>query len=436
MITDGNGGTPPIESNVDISSLLSNNGSVVLPTSLEQAPTDIVAPATTVVEPVVPPVVEPAGLFEQTLANFQRTDLSDEDKDAQASLMDFFKATQIDAKGNLLNSAGALVLSADKLKSYLEEDQLPLNTTGDVINDLGEVVRTHAQLLEDNSVVAPLREAMETNFGVSFPADFVLPDTQEGIINLVQETVKQLNRNTVVNFLEAQPEVKGFVQHLALGGTVDNYQSSNINYKGVDVKTLDDTSKLEFLKRSFTLQGNPSPDSLIDLIKKAGEEELNKATKGALDFLDKKQTENNTARDQQVQLQQQEEAQNIKEYWNNVEQVITKGTLNSINIPVTERQAFFDYLARPINDNMESAESLDIQKDSVEFQLLVSYLRYKGGDVSLLAKNIAKQERVQTLSERMNKHRTPNGSGVPSTSGSSSRQTSNLDITTLLGNNK
>jgi hypothetical protein len=46
---------------------------------------------------------------------------------------------------------------------------------------------------------------------------------------------------------------------------------------------------------------------------------------------------------------------------------------------------------------------LDADKDTVESDLLMSYLRYKGNDISALAKNIATTNSVQSLRERMQK---------------------------------
>jgi hypothetical protein len=53
---------------------------------------------------------------------------------------------------------------------------------------------------------------------------------------------------------------------------------------------------------------------------------------------------------------------------------------------------------------------LDADKDTVESDLLMSYLRYKGNDISALAKNIATTNSVQSLRERMQKNNRRNAS--------------------------
>lgn len=464
MITDGNGGqgsnTPaPIESNVNLGALLGNSFGVgnqnpapatpnpTAPTNVDPAtppangqvvpttPNGQVAPTVIPDAPQTPaPVVETVipdnpQSFEEVLLVVSPSSTSP----LKAEIFKLFKANGVDDKGNLVNAQGNLVLSAEDFRDFVDNDNLPVNENGEAINALGEVIKSKEQLLQDNSVIVPVREAVETNFGIKLPEGTEFPDTTEGIVKLVQESVKQLNVGVIKNYLETNPEIKGFAQHLALGGTAENYSPSNINYKEINVKTLDEVSKLEFLKRSFGLQGNPNPDSIIKLIQKEGEEELNKQVGAALTFLDAKQTQTNQLRDQQIQhqIKAQEEADN--RYWNDVQKTVLNGKLGSLDIPVKERQAFFDYMAKPINDKYESAEAQDIAKDSMEFELMVSYLRYKKGDVSQLVENLAKTKQVKSLSDRVNKFNgINNASGVP-ISNNTNKVKSNLTIETLLG---
>ena len=58
--------------------------------------------------------------------------------------------------------------------------------------------------------------------------------------------------------------------------------------------------------------------------------------------------------------------------------------------------------------NGKSQDILDAEKDTVESDLLMSYLRYKGNDISALAKNIATTNNVQSLRERMAKNKIRN----------------------------
>ena len=247
--------------------------------------------------------------------------------------------------------------------------------------------------------------------------------------------MKVLNKllYSITKFLDAQPELKSFAQHLALGGTADNYKSTHVDYKSLKVKDLEVNSKLDILRKSFTAQGNPSGDMIVDMLKQAGEEELNRATSDAINFLDKQQGLQNQQREEQLRANALQEEQATEKYWQDVQGTIQKGVLGTLNVPIKEREAFFNYLAKPVDESMNSAEALAIAEETLETQLMVSYLRFKGGDISKLVNNMVKEQKVMTLKERMAKN---NAVFQANTTGAPQAQTTNkstIDIGTLLG---
>ncbi len=434
----------PIESNVSLGEMLGGS-TIITESPVIQTPPVITPPVVTDPnssitptignEPVVQPIVPEVETFEGLVSNFNSETISDELKETKETLLSTFKATKIDTKGNLLNDANEVILSADKLKNYIDNDILPIDDKGNVINDKGEILQTKAEVDKQNSVIIPIKSALETNFAIKLADNLDFPETEEGIIQLVSEAIKTKTTNAVRTFLDAVPEVKGFYQHLALGGTAETYTSSNVDYKGINIKNLDESAKIQLLAKSFTLQETPNKDNIIDLIKKAGEEELNKATASAILFLDKKQTETNVAKDRELQALNIQEEQETEQYWNDVNKVVKDGKLGRINIPLAEREAFFNYMSKPINTNYESAESVDSAKDSLEFQLLVSYLRYKKGDISKLAESISKEDKVVNLKSKLANltRRIDNGVPITTSSGNSGKPSGNLSLDGLLG---
>lgn len=356
--------------------------------------------------------------FEELITVFLQDNLDAEQTEARSNLLDTFKASKLDANGNLLNDVGEVVLSAAKLKAYVEEDTLPLNTKGDVVNEKGEVLITKAELDKKNSVVLPIKSAIEANFGITFPDNLVLDESEDSLLTLVDAAVKIKSQKSVIDFLESNPDVKSYYQHLALGGDPNKYSSTNINYKDINVKNLSEQAKLDILNRSFSMQGTPSKDNLINLIKKEGDETLNTAVGEAIKYLDTKQKEYNAG--QETALQQQYEAQqkDLVTYWTAVDSRVKEGKIGDIVIPIAERTAFFDYLSKPADENNNSADGIDSEQDSLDFQLLVSYLRFKKGDVSKLAAIKAKEQRVANLLDKFNKNKLGSGNGVPRTDAS------------------
>ena len=439
-------GNEPGKSDVNLGDLLSNN-----PTNVQPPVTVVTPPAGDPVPPVVvdpanPPTTPPQGAdgnadaplvinnFEDLLPHLgNNTDAGV--VELKTNILNVFKGSKIDEKGNVLGQNNEVVLSAENFKKYVDTGDLPLNDKGEVVNAQGIVVG------KSNEVVTPtielVRSKLQESLGIEFknPEILALEDTEDNLIALTQEAVKLKSVAAVSNFLESYPEVKGLFQHLQLGGTVDTYSASNLDYKSLNVKNLDEGAKLDLLNKMFTLQGVPSKDNLITLIKSAGEEELNKNVASAILFLDNKQKEQNQQRDNQLRALALQEEQDTIQHWTAVENVVKSGKVGDIVIPLAERDAFFKYMALPANDDMVSANDLKAQEDSLEFDLLVSYLRFKGGDISKLAKAIASQQRVETLQERSARLKGLTDNGVVPTTGNQNRS-SNLSLDALLGNNK
>lgn len=379
--------------------------------------------------------VPPASIAPTVIQELQATDLDDETKKFRDDIFTLFKGETLDKDGNLLNKEGKVVVTATALEKYITDEELVLDEAGNAVNALGDIILTKESI--DARIPNPIdaiRGSIETNFGIQFPADLIIDDSVDGITKLVETAVAIQSQNTIKGFLDQEPEIKAYYHHLKLGGTFDTYQASNIDYSGINIKTADESTKIDLLTKMFKLQGNPSAEAMVDLIKKGGEEILNQNATMAIKYLQDKQVERNKTNEVALQQKYQEEIQETEKYWKAVNETVTKGKLNQIDIPIKDREAFFNYMAVPVDKNMNSADNLAEDQDPLEFKLLVSYLRWKKGDVSELVKNLAKTDKVKSLSELMNKHKGRNESGVPRTSSAKPSSGGSISLETLLGN--
>lgn len=338
---------------------------------------------------------------------------TEEDKETIESVLSAFKGTNIDTKGNILNEKGEVILSAEKLKAYVDEDILPLDDKGNMVNEKGEILQTAQELLQQDSLVLATKASLESNFGITFPEGYEAEDTEEGLINLVNDAIAIRNNSSIRDFLDSSPTLKSFYQHLVLGNSPETFNNTNIDYRGIDVLSLTPESKLAYIREMFRLQGNDSPDTFLEVLKSASPDVLNKSTASAILYLDKNQEAINTSREAEIKAQRDANAASDRAYWNEVKNVISKGKLNEVTIPVLERENFYQYLASPVENGM-SQDMIDSENDSREFDVMVSYLRYKKYDVSKLAANISREQKVSTLKDRFNKHNKLKAtSGVP-----------------------
>ena len=91
-----------------------------------------------------------------------------------------------------------------------------------------------------------------------------------------------------------------------------------------------------------------------------------------------------------------------------------------------------DYLSKPVDAEGNSAEMLDEAKEDINFQLMVSFLRFKKYDISKLAEVIAKENKALTLRERVNQQKAKaiTDTGVPTTG---QHADDNLSLERILG---
>ncbi len=428
------GNNPQPESNVSLEAMLGTSTSPVQPIEGQQIINDPTQQQPT--EPIVNPATTPAttSTLPSVIQELQAENLDAETQQFKSDIFTLFKGEKLNEQGDLVNAEGKVVVTSTNLEKYITDQDLVLDEAGNAINALGEIILTKEGIdAKTPNPVNLIRSSIENNFGIQFPSDFQIEDSVEGINKLVETAVTIQSQNTIKGFLDQEPEIKAYYHHLKLGGTFDTYQASNIDYSGINIKTVDESVKIDLLTKMFKLQGNPSADIMVDLIKKGGEEVLNQNAAGAIKYLQTQQSERNKNNEVALQQQYQQELQETEQYWNTVKETVTKGKLNQIDIPIKDRESFFNYMATPVDKNMNSADNLAEEADPLDFKLLVSYLRWKKGDISELVKNIAKTEQVKSLSELMNKHKGRNESGVPRTSSAKPTGTT-ISLESLLGN--
>ena len=342
--------------------------------------------------------------------------------DLRSSMLETFNGKGFDVQGNLLGDNGQILLASEHVKQFIETEELPVNDKGEVVNALGEVI---TGLATPVSIVETTRTALETSLGIQFPEDFSVEDDENGVVALTEKAIKIKSIGAVRDFLDAYPDVKGYFQHMQLGGTPDTYKA-NIDYKQIEVKKLSADNKKSLLMQAYTMQGVPNKEAIVDLIVKAGEEEVNKNVAASLSYLDSKQVEKATERETKLREAQARQQEATTAYWNTVNETIKKGALGDITIPAVEREKFFNYMSKPINDKYDSEDDIAAEKDSLDFQLLVSYLRFNKGNVGTLVKTLSSQQKVLSLRDRANKLKNRNDGG---TGGQSSARVDRTPIT-------
>ena len=340
-----------------------------------------------------------------SLLSADDSSLSEEDRTLKNTLLSTFGAAGIDANGNLVNEQGQVVLSKDSLDKYIDTGEVLLDAQGNQIDETGKIIKPASEVNVANTIIELSKNAIEQELGFTLLDSEGKPksysNSVEGSTELLKDVATNATVNAVTAFLNSNPELKDIYFHLANGGKLEEYTSSNIDYTAVDVTTLDRTGKLNYIKQSFEQQGLKNAGSLIKTLEQSSDEALTQAAADAIITLKQVSEDAKAEREREYQLNQQKEAQALEEYWNNVNSVITNGKLKDINIPNAEKDDFFKYLAVPINSKGESQEMIDAEKESEEDRLLLSYLRFKKFNLNDLVNLKAKTNRLEQLRSRV-----------------------------------
>jgi hypothetical protein len=318
----------------------------------------------------------------------------------------------------ILNNKGEVVLNVQDLNSYLETGKLPTNDAGQTTDSQGNILDDTIPpntAAVDDSLVLKAKTQIQEAFGLDIQEDF--EDTEDGLLNLTAKAVELSEERAINTFLENNPIINDFVNHLKIGGNPNDFNADLIDYDSINTTALSTDAKLDFIKRKLTSQGLDNADTIIDLFKTAGEDKVLEETRKAIDYLRDKQEQDSLVKQQEAQRLEQQERESVKKYWGEVKETVNKGKINNISIPINDRQKFFEYLSKPVAGN-KSQEMLDAEKEPMDFELMVSYLRYKKGDIGKLTAVLAAENKVNSLRERMNKHNTSmKGNGTVSNQG-------------------
>ena len=331
--------------------------------------------------------------------------LSEEDRVLKNTLLSTFGAAGVDTNGNLINEQGQVVLSKESLDKYIDTGEVLLDAQGNQIDETGKIIKPASEVNVANTIIELSKNAIEQELGFTLLDSEGKPksynNSVEGSTELLKDVAANATVNAVTAFLNSNPDLKDIYFHLANGGKLDDYTSSNVDYTAVDVTALDRTGKLNYIKQSFEQQGLKNAGSLIKTLEQSSDEALTQAAADAIITLKQVSEDAKVEREREYQLNQQKEAQALEEYWNNVNSVITNGKLKDINIPNAEKEDFFKYLAVPINSKGESQEMIDAEKEDNEDRLLLSYLRFKKFNLNDLVNLKAKTNRLEQLRSRV-----------------------------------
>jgi hypothetical protein len=350
------------------------------------------------------------------LSTFGNEDgLSDDQKAIRTELLEKHGGHTFDQDGNIIDKDGNIHKSFDDLLKYaLEDDTLTVDADGNQVDEDGNIVKTRLEIARETTAINRIHE----NSGYEFLDDNgnvkVYEDTDDGVMEFSTDFAENRFNDWRQAFFNQNPVLAEVAKHLLSGHDISTFHKP-VDYSQIDTTKLSDAEKEMYVRRSLELSGmnNGRINGLVELFKSS--QTMDREVLNALDHLEAYEAQAVQQRDADYQAMEEQREADMEKYWDGVEETVTKGNLGDIKIPENEKQAFFDYLATPIDDAGNTRELVDRENEDLERTLTFAYLRFKGYDLNALVKNKVTLAKAQSLRERLRKSsKLKQGSNNPS----------------------
>jgi len=363
------------------------------------------------------------------------SDLSAEDKSLRQQLLETYKGEGFNANGDIVDKDGNVVKAFDEVyDDILNEEEQQFDDEGNLVDDDGKVLKTKAELDAEKSYVNKLAQESGYELKDENGNPKTYADDEKGLQEFVGDLVNVKLQEQQQQFFNQNPLLAEVSKHLLTGGSLEDFQES-VDYDKIDIKNLTETQKLAYIEKSFKVKGFNDARIQANLQRIKDGNQVDEELKFAFEDLTAHEKEVSDKRDAMLQAQVEEQERKQEAYWNDVQETITQGKVGDLTIPDQDKVGFFEYLARPVKDNLSQA-MVDRQSEDIPTTLMFDYLRYKGYDMSKLVDSKAKTKQVTRLRDLVARASKVGKGDFTSTKGaSSSKKTdaANLTIDQLLG---
>lgn len=319
---------------------------------------------------------------------------------------------------NLLESMSLMDMISDQPGAETEEKSTIEGVDGDVEDLTIEKPAAPVEAAQADEPAEPIEGAADQaadeppdsiignliqQFGITLEEGEAYEDTEDGLINFTKKAAEHMAVQNLEQFFEKLPDVKQYMEYRMNDGDPAKYFQSQTqtDYSSVELKETDINTQKTVLTELFKRQGYDKAD--ID-------ETLTDYEETGILYKQSKKAQTKlsglvSAEKQLVLAEAQTSAANAEkkntEYWENIQGTIDKGELKGIQIPVTEKKKFFDWMNKPIDKQGNTARALQRKDMDMQTLLALEFMFYKKLDLGGLVTAKAKTIQAQTLQERL-----------------------------------
>jgi len=248
------------------------------------------------------------------------------------------------------------------------------------------------------SIVSTLIERLGYDIEGEFSDDY------DGIVGVTKEAATKMAEEQFQQVFSAFPDIQEYLNYRVSGGDPDKYfevAAKEIDFSKLEVNEKDVGMQRKILETFLTSQGY-EPEEVTDTIQDYEDAKI--LYKNAGRAVKKLAVAQANAKETLLKQQQEEAkvvAQQTKETWNNINQIVNKGKLKDFTIPEADKKKFYNWMSVPVDQQGRSQRIIDREKLDQESILAMEYLMYKGLDLSKLINTKATTRQAVNLKAKL-----------------------------------
>jgi len=248
------------------------------------------------------------------------------------------------------------------------------------------------------SIVSTLIERLGYDIQGEFSDDY------DGIVGVTKEAATKMAEEQFQQVFSAFPDIQEYLNYRVSGGDPDKYfevAAKEIDFSKLEVNEKDVGMQRKVLETFLTSQGY-EPEEVTDTIQDYEDAKI--LYKNAGRAVKKLAVAQANAKETLLKQQQEEAkvvAQQTKETWNNINQIVNRGKLKDFTIPEADKKKFYNWMSVPVDQQGRSQRIIDREKLDQESILAMEYLMYKGLDLSKLINTKATTRQAVNLKAKL-----------------------------------
>lgn len=251
------------------------------------------------------------------------------------------------------------------------------------------------------SVIAEVSELL------GFEVEGEFSEDVSGIAEYTKKVGEKMGEQYLANILEQFPDVHEFLNYRAQGGTTEDFfkiSRQEMDYSSITEDQLKGSADLQkqVVREMYSKMGF-EPDEIEDTLKDLEDSELleKQAIKSSSKLKQFSAAEKAALIERQKEAAKQQEIAD-QETWREISTTIGTGSLKGMTVPESDKQSFFDWMSKPIDNKGTTQRMVDMSNIDTESSLALEYMYYKKFNVASAPNR--KSSKESTLRSRLRKN--------------------------------